>query len=812
MRAAWLVVAMLSSATLFLSACRKSSTTVARALPGVTTGSFAELSASELSVIVVCHDTLGRPRNNARMKYAEMQRCAPCMPNGISESAERSIAHARRLWRQTARAPYDSLDMGANCTRLSYRFARAKRPDDDSLAVEIALVHLASAEDSVRATALARLDSLIGQRVTAEQTHAAAHLLAQLATGIWDRAQRQLERPRDLDVHELERSAHRLDRGAPVLRYLPAIPRASSELGVSEGVWAARLFESAARLTARHDERSRWLRLSLAPWVAMEDWAALDSAAGVLLRFAPNDSAVLPARALSAYRRMRHPVLESPAIMAQFDSALARLPRGDSLRYDSFDGMLTAEDDHWRYGFLPDERMALDRRGWAVLDPLWSTPVNELRLARRARVAEADYRHADIALRDEAGSETMPGQILVRRGSPSPRWSLFSTLATRQIVVRSWPNMAAYAEINRSPDTEDDEAWRAFYGPQFSLKETSRYLPSERCTVRQQAFPSLHSCVTALRSEWEDVPFYGKTDAIDVTVARFRAPNDSADMYIGARVPLRAFKSRDDLSAQASDRIDVGLWLTNEWGVPIVHQSVRRELPAPNVLAWTHQWSARVGSLRMMHRVEAMEPTKPSGARGIARFTSDAQVAFPVRGFGMSDVLVAAQAKSGKDGARRWRDLTIEPNGATITPRVRFAMVWEVYDLTPGADGRVRWRVRLKRERGAVVVRDDMKEVLAGTRKSGSRVVAAEDDAPDISYVRDAAPTAAILENILFGLDDAPPGQHVVNVTIDDLVSGKSVTRGVSVRVLVPDSQKRGTPIGSPFATTSRGAAGAPQY
>lgn len=794
-RRSWLVVvATLCVTTLLVSSCRKSQVNrVERVLPGVSTGSFIELSASELSAIVVCHDTLGRPRDNTRMKYAEVQRCTPCVPYGSEASADRSIAHARRLWRQAARAPYDTLDIGANCTRLAYRFARAERPTDDSLMVEVALMHLASAEDSVRAAALATLDSAVGQHITSENTPAAAHLVAQLATGLWDRAQRQLERPRELDVNALERHAHRLDRGAPDLRYLPPIPRASSELGESEGVWAARLFESAARLTSHHNERSRWLRLSLAPWVAMESWSALDSAAAALLRFSPNDSAVLPARALSAYRRMKRPVLESPAVMALFDSALARMPRGDSLRYDSFDGMLTAEDDHWRYGFLPDVRMALDRRGWAVLDPLWSTPVNELRLARRARVAEADYRHADITQREEAGSETKPGQILVRRGSPSPRWTQFSTLATREIVTRTWPNTVAYAEINRPPDTEDDQTWRVFYGPLFSLREASGYQPSERCTVREQAFPSLHSCVTALRSEWDDVTFYGKTDAVDVTVARFRATADSADMYIGARVPLRAFKSRDDLSAQATDRISIGLWLTDEWGTPIVHQSVRRELPAPSALAWTHQWTARVGSLRMMHRVEAMEPTKPSGARGIARFTSDAQVAFPVRGFGMSDVLVAAQAKPARSGARRWRDLTIEPNGGTVAPRVRFAMVWEVYDLTPGADGRVRWRVRLKRERGAVVVRDDMKEVLAGTRKSGSRVVAAEDDAPDISYVRDAAPTAAILENITFGLDEAMPGAHVVNVTIDDLVSGKSVTRGVSVRVLVPESQRRGT-------------------
>ncbi len=776
-----------------LVSCRKQAT-VRRVLPGVSTGSFSELSDSELSNIVVCHDTLGRPRTRpSKVRRLEIQRCAPCITYGIRESASRSLAHARRLWWQGARAPYDTFDMGMNCARLAYRFARAILPNDDSLAVEIALVHLADASDSLRGLALARIDSTIGERIDGEHTVIAAHMLAQLATGMWDRAQRQLERPSEISVDALERDAHRLERGSPTLQHLPAIPSASSRLGVSEAQWAARLFESAARLTPHHHERSRWLRLALAPWVVLENWTALDSAAAALLRLAPNDSALLPARALAAYRRMTRPVAESPAVMALFDSALAHVPRADSLRYDSFDGVLSAEDDHWRYGFLPDERFALERRGWSVLDPLWSTSVNEIRLARRARIAEADYRHADITLGEESGSETLPGKILVQRGSPTPRWKVFATLSDRHVLERSWPGLISYSEVNRVKDTDAEDVWRIFYGPQFSLLKASRYMPSEPCTAREQAFPSLHACATALRSEWDDVPFYGTTDAIDVTVARFRARADSADMYIGARVPLRAFKSRVDSKANRTDRIHLGMWLTTELGAPIVHDSLSRELPAYNLLAWTHQWTPRVGSTRMMHRVEAMEPTVPSGARGIARFTSDAQVAFPMRGFGMSDVLVAASAAPRRSGARRWSDLAIQPNGGTVAPNARFAMVWEVYDLTPGRDGRARWRVRIKRERGAVVLREDMKEVLVGSAKAGSRVLPSESDAPDLAYVRDAGAGVPTLENITFSLGNAPPGHHVVNVTIDDLVSGRSVTRGVSVRVLDPDSQKRGT-------------------
>jgi hypothetical protein len=299
-------------------------------------------------------------------------------------------------------------------------------------------------------------------------------------------------------------------------------------------------------------------------------------------------------------------------------------------------------------------------------------------------------------------------------------------------------------------------------------------------------------------ADWSEVPFYGRTDNVDVTIARFRSRGDSADLYVGARIPQRVFSSRIDQGADKTDRVAVGLWLTTENGVAISHDSVSRELPAPNDIAWTQQWTRRVGAIRMMHRVEAMEPTKPSGARGAARFTSDAQVEFPARGFGMSDVLVAATATSRSRVARRWTDLQTEPNGGTVAPGARFAMVWEVYDLTPAADERVRWRVRIKRERGDVVLRADAKALLSGSAAAGSRVLANEASASDLAYVRDAAAGEAVLENIVFGLGAAPAGHHVVNVTIDDLVSGKSVTRGVSVRVLDPKEQRRGTRLGTP--------------
>jgi hypothetical protein len=193
-----------------------------------------------------------------------------------------------------------------------------------------------------------------------------------------------------------------------------------------------------------------------------------------------------------------------------------------------------------------------------------------------------------------------------------------------------------------------------------------------------------------------------------------------------------------------------------------------------------------------------MEARQPAGARGVARFTTDSQVSFPLRGFGMSDVLIAASATPRAGTATRWSDLAVQPNGATVAPAERFAMIWEVYDLARGTDGRVHWRVRIKRERGKTVTQYGMQQTLSGAVSAGSRVVANESTAPDMSYERNEVASAVVMDNIMFGLGDFPPGQHVVNLTIDDLVSGKSVTRGVSVRIVAPESQKRGTRIRTP--------------
>lgn len=761
-------------------------------------------SASSLAMVVACNDTLGRP--SGRTIERDLSRCTPCMPLGVQTgTGAQALAHARKLWDQRSRAPYDRHELTASCTLYAYRLAAERLPDTDSLTVEIALYGLYSADDSVRMLALREIDSLIKLRRDTHRSADAHAVQAQFANAIWERAQRQLERPLALKVNAIERQVHRLAEISPLLTQLAPIPATSRDVGVSEAEWSARLFTQLAREANTPRERSRMIRMALAPWVTLGDWRTLDSAARGMMTFASSDSAAWPAIALAAFHGMGNPVLASPHVMAVFDSAMRAMPRVDSARYDSFDGILSQDDDEWRYGFLPGRREQLDTRGWAVLDPLWTTPVNELRLERRARVAEADYLYSNLSVLGESGSETRAGEMLVRLGVPAASWVLDETEGAFRVVTRGWRLMTTARTILMNDDT-----WRIFYGRNFTIDNVTRSAPDvsarfvrardarsvevriSPCTSTTRVFPTVYDCAVARRADFTGIPFYGTTDTIDVTIARFRTATDSADIYLGMRMPLRHFKSRTDMAAQRTDSVVTSAWVTTLSGTPLFHAQRVWPLPTASTVALYDQYHARIASLSSMHRVEGMEASRMNGARGAAQFTSVAQVDFPLSGFGMSDPLVAETVELRAGTSRRWTDLTVKPNGGVVESGKKFALAWELYDLTPGPDGRVRWRIEVRREHGNEFTQNDMQQMLSGSKAAGTKVLADESDAPDISYTRDASAQPAILDYLSgFGFGDVPEGKHVVQIRVTDLVSHKSVTRSATVRVLSPRAQQR---------------------
>jgi len=750
-------------------------------------------SQTELSFILIQTDSLGRrPPSGRNLVNAILTQCIPI---DAHSSADVAVATARRHADRNQRVPFDSLTSVGMCGNLAWRLAM-KLADSVPLQwkAEWAAWNLLHIRPTLRALALRTFDDDVARTLAAGDSASVREALGFIAGEMWLRAQARLERPLQA-IADDELAVHRLDELVPPLTALPPVPKASRELGVSEAEWTARLYTRLAELTPM-PQRSQILRLALAPWVATRNWEALDSAATALQRLAPRDSGVVMATALSYFHRSRMSLHQLDRVDAVFDSVVRLLPRSDSARYDGFDDVLTRDDDVWRYGFLPNTRLAIERRGWLVLDPMWSTPVNELRLARRARVAEADFLYANVANPGQSGSETASGRMHVRRGAPSPRWAFVTDIGAHRHYVRKWDGLTQGIAITRSFDW-----WRAFSGGRQRAGLISHW---DVVDVDPRDCPpparKASECVEVQRARWTGMPFVGRMDTIDVMLARFRAPGDSVDLYVEGRVPLRTFPHRDTPYVRPNAQITSTLFLRTPLGEPIVQPSVQDNLPSSRTIALTHAWRARTGTGEIMHRVEALEPSRGAAARGVMQFTSDAALKIPVSGFGMSDVLATGNAVEVRAPAQRWYDFRITPNAGVVLPKQRFSLLWEIYELTPGHDGRVRWKVEIQREQGERVITDDVRDALTEGSKASAKVVAAEPDASALAYSREAPPRGVQVEHVKIPLpDNAAYGRHVISVTVTDLVSGRRTSRSVGVRLLVPSLQKRVEVKGPPM-------------
>ncbi len=700
-----------------------------------------------------------------------------------------------------ARAPYDRSHTGSQCVEFAFGAAAEHAPDDHRLAAEIAVFRLASADAAVRRAALVEFDARVDSLMRHGAQPAAVEAFGSFALGIWTRSQRLLARPVSIRLHPLEEAARKLHTTGAVLRRIPPPPPTRSPIGASEALWSAQLFDRAATWSTGA-ARSRWLRLALAPWVVMEQWTSLDSAARALLIIAPRDSAVMPALGVAALHQVKQPVADYPRVMMLLDSALSAMPPVDSARHDSFDDVLTRSDDDWRYGYLPTDRLQIDARGWLLVDPLWSTPINELRLTRMARIAEADMRYADLARPSESGSETIPGRIFVRRGAPDSRWQesvvrfdprLGSTRRVRQrpsgsartptiSLQRGWPRLDRGRVLERSPTL-----WRIFSGEEMSISRAAvSIIPDEaRSGGADPTFMTALRCAESSPAEWAGVPFVGTLDTIDVTIARFRASADSVDIYLGARLPLRQFARAKAAGTRSTDRIRFGAFLSTSAGRMLFRGMDERPLPHTNEQQWNGQWSSRVRTGEALHRVEAFDPLRAVGARGVALYTSDDAIAFSTGGFGMSEVLVGASIRERTVPVTRWSDLEVIPNGAVSTAGTRFGVAWEIYELAPEPDGLVRWKVEMRRERSDVVRRADVRAALRGDPVASQRVTADEADASSLAFTRVAPASGVVVDHLLFALPaNSPPGRHVIEVKITDLVSGREIRKSVGVRLL----------------------------
>lgn len=171
-------------------------------------------------------------------------------------------------------------------------------------------------------------------------------------------------------------------------------------------------------------------------------------------------------------------------------------------------------------------------------------------------------------------------------------------------------------------------------------------------------------------------------------------------------------------------------------------------------------------------RVEAADPDVRSVARSITDLSG-----FETKGFGTSDLLIAANAvgPSDRDSAR-WSDFRITPLVGSIVARgAPLELLWENYEPS-STDGkmRLRYSVSVQREtdKGLVAVASR----LLGTVR-GAVTRAQRNDQLIVSYDRELPAQSVLVDGLRVDVGRLEPGRYRVSLTVTDLPSNRTVSR-----------------------------------
>jgi hypothetical protein len=193
------------------------------------------------------------------------------------------------------------------------------------------------------------------------------------------------------------------------------------------------------------------------------------------------------------------------------------------------------------------------------------------------------------------------------------------------------------------------------------------------------------------------------------------------------------------------------------------------------------QWVSRVPAGEYLYRIETTSPGALVAGRSSATLVlgADTTTGFALRGFGVSDLLLATRAEPA-GVPRRWHDFALTPVLGSVQRGTDVSLVWEVYEAGM-EDNRARYgvTVTLTRERSAAG-RVAMSIVGAITGAVGRR---RGDDGVDITFERVVPHAPALVDHVTVSLEDTPPGAYRIAIAVTDRVTGRVTTRGTRIVV-----------------------------
>jgi GWxTD domain-containing protein len=451
----------------------------------------------------------------------------------------------------------------------------------------------------------------------------------------------------------------------------------------------------------------------------------------------------------------RHRLGDVTGAVSAFDSAMVYISDDEYARLDRLDRILSARSASSSTFRDPYLQPAAKRMFWLFSNPLWSRPGGETRIEFLARVTYAELRWTvdELGVR---GADTDRGDVHIRYG-PADQ-------------VMAWgpdPDGASFESRSVSTLWTYERSGLAFIFQGQPTFATAR-IPLDDRTYFERTKDDVPV-------RWDNAKVV-TIDSIPVQAVRFRGVADSVDMFIAARPPIEAIRAASDVISPVR---------TDFWLLAGGTTGIGRDSAAASP-AGIQSWRRRVPLGNYVYRVEASADAAMLAGRAVASIVAndDRFSGFTVRGFGVSDVLLATNIEERRGGpTRRWSDLTVSPLAGPLATGSTLAIVWENYGLTD-RNGMASYSIAVTVRRDASVVGRVAARILDGARAVTSTV--RTDDAVSIQFNRSVPHQDIIVDQLDIGLGDSPAGNYTLTVTIVDQFGALRSSRTSRFRIGAP--------------------------
>jgi GWxTD domain-containing protein len=439
-----------------------------------------------------------------------------------------------------------------------------------------------------------------------------------------------------------------------------------------------------------------------------------------------------------------HRLRDAATAAAAFDSAVKYMPPEMRARLDRTSRVVTPKDSA-AYARLPDaDRDDDSRMYWLLADPLWSTPDNEDRLEFLSRVTYAELRFSVEEFHIH-GADTDRGEVYVRYGPPP------AVIAFPESNARGNQSSAGAGEYVLWWYTEDET---------FLFKTLRSY---GVVTLEPDDKKELERLRDTIPAVYTNVGERVMVDSIRVQLVRFRAGEDSGDVFVAAALPVGRMIEDVDLARGA---VDVTIAAFTWRGTPVftrdIHETLDFEHAEPVEI---RAWRTRLHAGSFLYRVEALQPDARRGARAASRIEVVGE-----SGFGLSDLLVANTVTPRSASAARWSDFLISPDLGVVRRGRPFALLWETYGL--GAErglNRYRVTVTVQRVHGGGV--GEFFTRIVGGISGAVGLSGSGSDKVSLTFPREVTARPVDVDYVTLDVGQAPAGSYKIIVEVADLVA-----------------------------------------